>query len=141
MSYRSSVCLTIGVMLAVAGFFAGRELRNDNGSAAAYDFKAPAYAPSDPIAGFSRGGFTGFGETPGLDGKTIIAGRVIELTGDSFTLESAAGVRSTVRLADEAPLRRIEAATAAALRPGANVIVRKQPGKDEAAAVLVVAAP
>lgn len=128
------------VAVAVLAFFAGRELRPERGEASAFDLEAPAYEVAKAAAGFSKAGFTGFGEAPGAEGRTVVSGRIVAVGPDSITIESAGGQRSAVRLAGQASLRRVEAAGRDALRPGVTVLLRQTGGAD-AAAVLIVAEP
>jgi hypothetical protein len=132
--------LAAGLVVAVAAFFGGRALHGDGSSAGAFDFDAPAYGSVKSIAGLSRGGFSGFGDTPGLDGRTVIAGRIVSAAADSITVESSQGVRSTLRISSAAPLRRLDTSGREALRPGVTVVVRRS-DSGEPAAVLIVAEP
>lgn len=141
MSRTVGAWLVAALAVAVVGFFAGRGLHSDGEEVSAFDFDAPAYGATKSIAGVTHGGFTGFGETPGLEGRTVVAGRVVAASADSLTVESQQGVRSTLRLSGGASLRRIEAAGREALRPGVTVVVRREAGSDEVAALLIVAEP
>lgn len=131
----------VAAVIAVAAFFTGRELRPDTGASFDYNLAAPPFVAASPAAGLSKGGFSGFGETLGLDGKTVLSGKVTSVTSESLTLETPAGSSSTIKVTGAGPLRRIEASSVAALRPGVTVVIRMVPGSKEGAAVLIVAEP
>jgi hypothetical protein len=140
MNLRDYVWLAVAAVLAAGAFFAGRELRGDAGASFDYELQAPPYEAAVSAIGLSKGGFSGFEAGSNLDDETIISGRVVNAAGTSLTLESAAGITSTLRITGERPLRRIEPATVDALRPGTTIIARG----DQAgaiAAVLIVATP
>jgi hypothetical protein len=128
-----------GAAAAVLAFAIGRALHPPAESAFAYDTSAPAYGTPASVAATSDGGFTGFGGSGPFEGATIVSGRVTGTTADTISIESAGGIRSTLRSGAGSPLRRIEAAPASALQPGVSVIVRRD--GDDAVAVLVVEAP
>jgi hypothetical protein len=130
--------LGAALLAALAAFFAGRSLAG-GGESPSIEVTGPAYQAGVTIAGLSKGGFSGFTESGG-DARTVLSGRVVAVAGDSITLESQAGVRSTIRLTDAARVTRLEPASAGALRAGLSVMVRRGP-EGEAAAVLVLADP
>jgi hypothetical protein len=133
--------LAAAVIVALGGFFAGRALHSETGNAGAYDADAPSFEPAPAIAGFSPGGFSGFGEVPGFEGTTVLAGRIISADATSIVMESTAGVRSTVRLQGDKVLQVIRPADHSELRAGSTVVVRMVDGGEEAASVLIVAEP
>jgi hypothetical protein len=125
-------------VLAAAAFLAGRALHPEAGAASAFDLDADAYEASSALAGLSKAGFSGFTES-GAEGRTVISGRVINVTAESITVEGRGGQRSTLRLSGQGQPRRLEAASRDAIRAGVTVIVRRDPGSGVAKAVLVIA--
>jgi hypothetical protein len=139
-SNATLIALALGLILvAVASFVLGRSLKSSDNTVTV-ELDAPAYEAAKGIAGLSEGGFTGFGEVPGLAGQTVLAGRIVSLAPTSITIESAAGVRSTIQVSSESALRRIETTGREALTPGTTVVVRRD-SAGEAKAVLVLAQP
>jgi len=130
----------IAAVVAGISFIGGRALKGGGEAAPAFDLSAPGYSPADTVVGSSLGGFSGFGETGGLEGEAIVAGRVSRVGLDSVTV-AAPGGESTIRLTGDQRLRRIEAVDASALTVGASVVVIRKPGTDQAASVLVTAVP
>jgi len=128
-------------VMIVAGFFAGRLLKGDAAPGYAFDTDAAVYEATKPEPGLSKGGFSGFGETGGLPGYTLLSGTVASVTAQEVVIEAADGTRSTLRLANPGGVQRIEAAGVNALRAGVSVIVRHAEGSDEAEAVLIVETP
>jgi hypothetical protein len=132
------VIVAAALVVAVAAFFAGRALHQPSTQPSTVtDLSGPAFQPSRAVAGLSKGGFSGFSESPAPDGRTIIAGRVVEAGASGVTLESVDGVRSTLRLTTQDLLRRIEPTTAQALQPGAQVLVRIDAAGNAAAVLLL----
>jgi hypothetical protein len=129
---------------AVAAFFGGRALHSLDAAqrvgANAYDLSAPSYQPSGSIAGFTKGGFTGFSDVAGLEGQTVVAGRVTAVLGDSITIATPAG-DSTIRITGDQRLRRIAPSSASQLSPGSIVVALKRPGTNETTALLLIADP
>jgi hypothetical protein len=140
MKLRLVLLVLLGVVVAAAAFAGGRSLHSPSQASGRPAAEGVVFTPAKPIAGTSRGGFSGFGEVSGLEGKTVLAGRVVALNPGSITVETAAGVRTSVQLAGEGSLRRIESVGREALRPGATIVVRRGPGS-EVAAILVLAEP
>lgn len=135
MNRRLSTALAVAcAVIAALGFVAGRSLRPDSGAAYSFDANAPALE-AVTTAATSKGGFTGF--TEGIDARTVISGRVVSATDSAITLQRADGTTTTVRVTPQSPLRRLETADRAAIRPGAQVLIRRE--GDAAEAVLVVA--
>ncbi len=134
--------LAAAAAVALLGFVAGRALRSESGAtAAAFDLDADAYAAAAIAPGLTKGGFSGFADVAGLDGRTTVAGRVDSITGEEVVLQTATG-RATLRLSGDGPLRQGEASSAAALRPGSTVAVRLAgPAGDAALAVLILSGP
>ena len=141
MKARTLLWLFAAAVVAAAGFFGGRGLHPGAERATGFDLQAAAYESPRQVAGFSRGGFSGFGELPGFYGRTVVAGRIVSAGATAIVIESAAGVRSTISITSGPSLRRIEAAGRDSLRPGASVVVRRQPASDTAVAVLVIEGP
>ncbi len=131
------------VVVATVGFFGGRALGSDApaGSSYTYDLNTPPYTSPSSASGVSRGGFSGFGAS-GIDGETIVSGRVRSVTTDLITLETSSGGTEVVRITGPGALRRTEDASASVLRPGASVVVRSRPDDGDAiASVLVLSEP
>jgi hypothetical protein len=131
--------MTVGFVAAAAvivalGFFAGRSLHPQSGAAYTFDASAPALESVDSAA-TSKAGFTGF--TEGADARTVISGRVVSATDSAITLQRPDGTTTTLRVTPQTPLRRLEASDRPAIRPGAQVLIRRS--GDDATAVLVLA--
>jgi hypothetical protein len=133
------VATAAAVLLLAAGFIAGRGVRDDDEKSYAPDLTSPSYEPAPPVAGFSRGGFTGFGEVQGFEGRTILGGRIVAVNGASVTVETPGGTQATVRLDPaRAPVLLMEGTTRAGLQPGMNVdVIRGEDGR-ESLSVLVL---
>jgi hypothetical protein len=131
--------LAAAIVIALGAFLVGRGLRSEPASVAALDLDAPSYTAPDQGAGRSRGGFTGFADAGGLDGRTVLTGRVSRVTSTELVIETATGT-SNVRLTSAQSLRRIEAGTAASIRAGATVAVVRN-ASDEVVGVLVLSEP
>jgi hypothetical protein len=131
----------VAIVVAMLAFLGGRELKPDEEPYYVFETDAAAYDEGGAIAAVSKGGFTGFGDVEGGDNRTVVAGRVVEVTPPSLVLESPNGSRTTLRLGQQPKLARLLPAGRDLLRPGATVQVRKGNTGDEAAAVLVLAQP
>jgi hypothetical protein len=129
------------VVVVAAGFFGGRFVKPDPTPGYSFDLSSPAYAAALPQPGLTRGGFSGFGETNGLPGSTLLSGKVASVTPQQIVIEAADGTRSTFRITNPITVTRIEAANRDALKNGATVVLRKAEGSDEVEAVLVLAGP
>ena len=130
------------IAIAVAAFFVGGELKPAEPPHYMFDVDAPAFqADVDSIGATSQGGFTGFGELAGGDDRTVLGGRVVEVSAASLTLETQQGSRTTLRLGANSKLWRLDAVASSSIKAGATVIVRRGTATDEAAAVLVVSQP
>jgi hypothetical protein len=133
---RRYAWLALIPVVALAAFFAGRELRPSDAASFDYDRSSATYEPVASQRGVTKAGFSGFGEEA-IDGAPLVAGRIRTVGPDAVTVETAGGELLQVRLTGAAPLRRIEPGAADAIRPGMTVVVR--PDGDEAAAVLLLA--
>lgn len=130
------------VLIAVASFVIGGMLKPEEPPHYVYDVTAPAYqADLGLLAAKSPGGFTGFGDLAEGNSRTVLGGRITELTGESMTLETTAGVLTTMRLGPAPKLARLIDASRDELLPGATVLVRLGEQENEAAAVLVMSPP
>lgn len=138
---RLAVLIVAALAVVAAGFVAGRMLKADPEPGYAFDASSPAYAATLAPAGLTKGGFSGFGETAGLPGQTMLSGKVASISGQDVVIEAADGTKTSLRLTNPASVHRIEAATRDALRTGATVILRQAPGSDQVDAVLVIASP
>ena len=125
--------------LATGGFVAGRALGGKSGAGVAFDLSAPAYASRATAAGVSRAGFTGLEDGSGAAGGVLEAGPVASFNGATLALTGPSGPVS-IRLDGPRPVRRLSAASAADLAPGASVVVvLESAGSDVATGVMVVA--
>jgi len=139
---KFGIWIASAVGIAVAAFFVGRELKPQEAAHYILDVSAPAYgADLDAIAAKSPGGFTGFGDIVPDGSRTVLAGRIVELTDEGITLEAPDGAQTTMRLGPEPKLARLESGGRDLLLPGASVLVKFGDSEDEAAAVLVISPP
>jgi hypothetical protein len=130
------------ITIAVAAFFVGGALKPEEPPHYLFGVDAPAFqADVESIGATSKGGFTGFGELAGGDDRTVLGGRVVEVSATSLTLETQQGSRTTLRLGANSKLWRLDAVASSSIKAGATVIVRRGTATDEAAAVLVVSQP
>lgn len=135
MNGRMTAGLVVGAAVIVAlGFLAGRSLRPQSGAAYTFEAAVPALEPIVSAA-TSKAGFTGFTES--ADSRTVISGRVVAATDTAITLQRPDGTTTTLRVTPQAPLRRLEASDRTQIRPGAQVLIRRN--GDDATAVLVLA--
>jgi hypothetical protein len=123
------------VVAAVAMFVVGRAIGGDGAPASAFDTSTPAYDAVDLPVAFTRGGFSGFGES-GLEGRTTISGRVSQVDGNLLMLDTAGGAQA-IRMTGDQRVRRFEMATKDDLRAGTAVVVLLSANGD-ARAVLVL---
>ena len=134
--------LVAAAVIAVAAFLVGGALKPEEPPHYLFDVDAPAYQIDlGAIAAKSKGGFTGFGELEGGSDRTVLGGRVVEVSATSLTLETQQGSKTTLRLGATSKLTRLETGSRALIRPGATVIVKRGEQPGEAAAVLVLSAP
>ena len=126
------------VVVAALGFFVGRGLHPDPTPGFAFDSNSPVYEATAPDPVLTRGGFSGFGETTGLPGLTLLSGKVASITADEVVIEALDGTKSSVRLANPSAVRRFEEASRSALVNGATVVLRHASGSDEVEAILIV---
>ena len=127
------------VAIAAVAFFVGGMLKPEEEPYYVFDLEAPAYGSDlDVLAAMSPGGFTGFGDLVPGGSRTVLGGRIVELTDDGMVLETPGGALTEMRLGDAPKLARLESAGRELLQPGVTVIVRLRETEDIAAAVLVV---
>jgi hypothetical protein len=127
------------IAMAAAAFVIGGELKPADPPHYLFDVEAPAFqADVGAIAATSQGGFTGFGELDGASDRTVVGGRVVEVSPTSLTLETPEGSRTTLRLGANSKLSKLDAGARAQIRPGANVLVKQGEQEGEAEAVLVL---
>jgi hypothetical protein len=130
------------VVIAVAAFFVGGALKPEEPPHYLFDVDAPAFQTDlASIAATSQGGFTGFGELAGGDDRTVLGGRVVEVSATSLTLETSQGSRTTLRLGATSKLWRLDTGSSSSIKPGATVVVKRGDAADDAAAVMVVSQP
>lgn len=135
------VAVLAAVVVIAGGFLFGRSLKGGTEAGFAFDYDQPAYQVTGPAPALTSGGFSGFGETPGLSGLTQLSGRIVSVSPTQVTIEATNGAQTTLRLAEPRSLARIEAADRSRLRAGMTVIVRHEPGSNDAEAVLIVEQP
>ena len=127
------------VAIAAVAFFVGGMLKPEEDPYYVFDLEAPAYGSDlDVLAAMSPGGFTGFGDLVPGGSRTVLGGRIVELTDEGMVLETPGGALTEMRLGDAPKLARLESAGRELLQPGVTVIVRLRETEDIAAAVLVV---
>ncbi len=131
--------LVAAIVVALVGALAGRALKGGGDPPFPFDASAPPYSGADLPTARSRAGFTGFNETGGLDGLTVVAGRVTAVTSDSISLDTSAGL-NVIRLSGDLKLRTLEPYQGAIV-PGTTVVVLKNPGTDQAKSVLLILDP
>jgi hypothetical protein len=141
MKGRFALWLIAAAALGGVAFLGGRALRPAAEAGYAFEQDTPSYEAADSMAGLSRGGFSGWSETGGLEGLTVVTGRVVEATATGVTVEAPWGTRTTIRLTGDRPIQGLRAADQAALRPGATVTLRTAPDGDLVEAVLILAPP
>ena len=134
MNRRAGALVLAAAIVVALGFFAGRSLRPESGAAYSFEPNPPALE-SVVSAATSKAGFTGF--TEGADARTVISGRVVSASDSAITLQRQDGTTTVLRVTAQSPLRRLEPGDRAAIRTGAQVLVRRS--GDDAVAVLVLA--
>src|SRR5688572_24394263 len=139
---KAQIALGLGAVVVIAaGFFAGRALKADPTPGYAFDTSSDVFEATGPEPGLTKGGFSGFGETAGLPGFTLLSGKVAAISSQELVLEAADGTQTKLRLANPGGVRRIEASSRDALRTGASVVVRHTEGSNEVEAVLILEVP
>jgi hypothetical protein len=130
------------VTVAVMAFFVGGMLKPDEAPYYVFDVDAPAYGSDlEALAAMSPGGFTGFEDLVPGGTRTVLGGRIVELTGESLVLETPTGAQTQVRLQDAPKLARLESGGRELLQPGASVLVKLGETEGLADAVLVISGP
>jgi hypothetical protein len=141
MDYSRYYWLALVPVIAIGAFFGGRALRPDAVASYGYDLDTPAYKAALATAATSKGGFSGFGAEGTIDGETLVSGRIAAINADTLTIETERGEAIPIRITGAGPLRRIEAASMSALRPGMTVVARTGSDGGEVAALLIIATP
>ena len=130
--------LLAAVLIAGVAYFVGSALKPDEAPYYVFQTNAPAYDQQTAFAGQSQGGFTGFGELDNGNSRTVIAGRVVDLTNKSLTLEAAGGQRVALTLGAKPGISQIENGAMSDIQPGVKVEVRLADGStDTVASVLI----
>src|SRR5690606_23711087 len=125
------------VVVGAVSFFVGSALKPEAAPHYVFETEAPAHDAPSAIAATSPGGFTGFGEVGGGRSRVVIAGRVVEKSGDSVVIESVYGQRTPVRFGESPRILRLEGADASLLRAGLQATLRLNEAGDTVEAVLV----
>jgi hypothetical protein len=131
--------LLAAAAVAGLGFLAGWLVKGPGPSSHHFDASAAAYRPAGSPAGMSKGGFTGFGETGGLDGMTIVAGKVTSV-GQGFLTLATEGGQNTVRLTGQDKVRVLAPFTPSP-PTGVIAVVALEPGSVDARGVLLIIDP
>jgi hypothetical protein len=130
------------VVIAIVAFFVGGALRPEEEPYFLFDVEAPAFGGDlESLAAMSPGGFTGFQDLIPGGSRTVLGGRIVDLSETTMTLETASGALTEMRLQDSPRLSRLEPGSRELLQPGADVIVKLSDVEGEAAAVLVLSLP
>jgi hypothetical protein len=130
------------VAVAIVAFLVGGMLKPEEPPYYVFALDAPAYSGDlDALAAKSPGGFTGFEDLIPGGSRTVLGGRVVELTAESMTLETPGGAQTQLRLGDTPRLARLESGGRELLQPGVAVMVKLGETEGIAAAVLVVSPP
>ncbi len=130
----------LAVAVAAIAFFAGQSLRPEDEPELAAELTALPYTAPAPAFGRSLGGFTGFGEKSDARGRTVLSGRVTTVGPDAIGLDTPAGP-TTIGLAGERSLRRLEAIDRDAIGDGATVLALISPSSGEVTALLLLEEP
>jgi hypothetical protein len=139
---KFGIWVAAAVGIAIGAFFLGGALKPEEDPHYILDVAAPAYGGDlAAIAAKSPGGFTGFGDLVPDGTRTVLAGRIIEVTEDAMTLETPEGAQTHMQLGPDSKLERLESGARDLLQPGASVLVKYGDSKDQAAAVLVISPP
>jgi hypothetical protein len=132
----------VAVLVGIGGFFAGGAIHGDEEPPFVFDTNAPAFdADFHALAVTSPGGFTGFEDLLAGGSRTVLGGRIVEISSTEMTLEGSTGAQTTLRLDGEPAIGLIESGGRELLLPGATVLVRLDETEQMAAAVLVVTEP
>ena len=130
------------VVIAIVAFYAGGQLKPEEEPYFLFDVSAPAFGGDlESLAAMSPGGFTGFQDLIPGGSRTVLGGRIVELTDTTMTLETASGALTEMRLQGSPRLTRLEPAARELLVNGAEVIVKLGDAEGEATAVLVLSQP
>ncbi|HEU0075231.1 MAG TPA: hypothetical protein VFS30_14600 [Dehalococcoidia bacterium] len=129
----------VAIGAALAAFLVGGMLKPEEPPYYVFDLDAPAYGSDlEALAAMSPGGFTGFEDLIPGGSRTVLGGRIVELSGEDMTLETPAGAKTQLRLLDTPRLTRLESGGRELLQAGVSVIVKLGETEGEAAAVLIV---
>ncbi|HEX5369064.1 MAG TPA: hypothetical protein VFY10_06570 [Dehalococcoidia bacterium] len=142
MTHRREVKFAAWLVAAVAiagiAYFVGGSLKPDEAPYYVFQTDAPAYDQPAAFAGTSQGGFTGFGELDDGDSRTVIAGRVVDMTDKTLTLQAASGQQVLLTVGAKPGVSQIVDGAMSELQPGVKVKVRLADGSlDTIAAVLI----
>lgn len=127
------------IAAAVIAFFVGGMLKPEEPPYYVFELNAPAYGSDlGALAAMSPGGFTGFGDLLPGGSRTVLGGRIVELSGEDMTLEAADGFQTQMQLLDAPELTRLESGGRELLQPGVSVIIKLGKTEGVADAVLVL---
>jgi hypothetical protein len=127
------------IVFGAIAFVIGRSFSSAGETAFAFDFEAPAYLPADSTAGRTKGGFTGLDEAEASDGRAVLSGKIVEISEETATVETSWGERARFRLVPPSVFKRVNAAGRDALKDGAQILVRFEPGSQNVKSILIVA--
>ena len=134
--------MAAAVVIGVAAFLIGGSLKPEEEPFYVFDVAAPAYSGNlEALAAMSPGGFTGFEDLIPGGSRTVLGGRIVDLTADGMTLETPNGARAELRLGDAPRLARLESGGRDLLQAGVSVLIRFGETEDVAAAVLILSQP
>lgn len=130
------------VVIAVVAFFVGGMLRPEEPPHYVFDLDAPAYGGDlDALAAMSPGGFTGFEDLVAGGSRTVMGGRIVELTDEGLVLETPNGAQTELRLGPDSRITRLESGDRELIQPGASVMIKLGETEDVAASVLITSSP
>ncbi len=139
LKYAAGCVLAVVVLL--AGFLGGRAIKPESETAFEFDLDSPAYQASLAEPGLSKGGFSGFGEDLGMEGATLLSGRITAISAEEITIELGVGTRHTLRFGETASLTQFQTSDRDVLGTGFTVVVLTDADGETATAILIIAEP
>ncbi len=138
---KLALALALAIAVLAGGFIGGRALKPAGETSFEFDLDSPAYEASLAEPGLSKGGFGGFGEDLGLEGATLLSGRITAISPEEITIELSRGTLQAVRVGETASVTQLEASSRDALSTGFTVVILTDAGEDTATAILIIAEP